>query len=421
MDFKSDFEINVIMTSAFSLDTPGGIPVVINSLINYFPSFGDMQYKFFHLTCDKTYNFAGHQRSDREIFSSEYAQARTYIQDFAQGKIDKQSLDLALDDLAHIVAKELSFLNAQLIHSHTDWYFVSRISEIMDIPHIATLHGMMPSDDSFRKDGIKAPSNGQMFNFMNANATYHQCIAISPYVLKEYLKFGLSPSKTTVIKNPIGYLDDLETGYEPMRGRLEIPECAKLICFPQRPSKLGSNWMFSQLKKLLSINKELYLLFCIGNDSVDNFAYKLFEGVSSRVIVKSFLPHEMFSVYKASDVTVLPNPTEPFGIPAYESLYCGTAAVMPNDGNYKDAFGTNMPGVYLFSPYNEKSFIFNVLSAFDARKKHNICLPQDISNESNPAYAANKYADVYESALLYSTKIRQGGLMSYGVSYNSYI
>jgi glycosyltransferase involved in cell wall biosynthesis len=116
--------------------------------------------------------------------------------------------------------------------------------------------------------------------------------------------------------------------------------------------------LFNAAKTLLKTDPDLYLI-CAGGYAFKPEEIELFknEGLSDKIIHKTFEVNELFYFYQNAQCFVFPSQYEGFGIPVLEAMACGCPVILPRYSSFPEVAGE--AGIY-FELNDEKGLEDNL-------------------------------------------------------------
>lgn len=341
---------SVILFSAFVPPTIGGIATILSSLMDEF-----LQQGLTLIVVAPTPKPLASEFSDVIwIDSPHIAAGRQAWQRYVSGQADSWEKILSeMEQAGANIAKEILPFEPDLIHSHSDWFLGGMVASLLGIPHVATLHGYPPNPEDFEAEGL---AYNERIDKVRDQVKRMYCTvmtAVSHFAKKRWVEVGLPAEMISVIHNPIRF--DLFHPQPPdvrdrLRRELGVSLDVKLPCFPQRPDKFGVDTLLTAFSNLRRTRSDVVLLLCACDDlppALNRRAANL--GIGPSMLVRSFALEEMPGVYAASDIVILPNPVEPFGLPALEAIASGVPVVACGAGAYEELLRDNDTAL-LFRP-----------------------------------------------------------------------
>jgi glycosyltransferase involved in cell wall biosynthesis len=243
-----------------------------------------------------------------------------------------------------------------LLEERIDVYHLPNTLPILwkTVPTVVTIHDL--SELRVRKYGLLRVAYRTLINFWAARVADH-VLTVSENSKTDIVKFlGVSPAKVTV-----GYV-----GVEDRFQRLNREKCKAHVAsrygitsdFLLAPGGFSGN---KNIRNLLLAMKDLkmggtripLLLTGYGTDSQKRQLRRqvLDLGLENLVILSGYVDdRELPLLYCASSVAIYPSLYEGFGLPAIESMACGTPLVVSNTSSLPEVVGNAAISVDPFDP-----------------------------------------------------------------------
>lgn len=394
-------DVTVVLLSSFVPPTIGGIATVLSSLILEFDKFG-LKVVVVGPTEPPT---APTSQNVIWVPTPHLVAGRHAWQKYVSREIPSwEQAQWEMKRAATLLAKQLMPLRPTIVHSHSDWFLGGTVAELLGIPHIATLHGYPPNPEDFEEERL--PYNHRI-DRVRDEVRYTKCsafTAVSHYVKNRWVSAGIDEQRISVIYNPIRF--DL---FQPqpshvrkmVRGELGISDDVKIVCYPQRSDKFGVRTLIEALALIRRKREDVMLMLCGGDQLpllVEHLIAEL--GIRDAVTVRGFELEDMVGVYAACDVVVLPNPIEPFGLPAIEAIATGVPVVACDSGAYAELLHDGQLSS-LFRPRDVFDLAQCIAAAIDRRMSRT-----DVASLTGPELrmfdqgaVAARYLDLYDAVL----------------------
>jgi glycosyltransferase involved in cell wall biosynthesis len=241
-------------------------------------------------------------------------------------------------------------------HRHLLQPLVVRPARRYGVPYVFTGHGTVPAFERY------LPAK-RLLDLLGARAILQQaaaCIAVSRIERQHYLDAGVRPERVVVIPNGIR-LDEFARlpprgGFRSAHGIGSDP----LVLFVGKitPRK-GVDVLLRALPRLPA-NARVAIAgnFMMPAEPVHALVHRL--GVGDRVRFVGFLSdHDKLAAYVDADVVAYPSTGEIFGLVPFESLMCGTPAVVCNDSGCGEVL--QAAGGGLLVPYGDPEALAGAL------------------------------------------------------------
>lgn len=315
-----------------------------------------------------------------------------------------QEVQMILQKTGAELAALLVPYQPDLINSHTEHRLGDIVSQRLAIPHIITLHGYPPDPEDFQLAG--RPDNPRMEiprGIVQNTLPTTTITTVSYFTRGRWIRAGISPAKMSVIYNPIRldlFRPNLDTG-QMMRAQIGVdPQTLLLLC-PQRTRRFGMDTVVYAAHRLITRNVRPTLLFCDSEltPEIQMLVEKL--GMTDMVITRSFCYEQMPHVYAASDIVILPDTLEHFGIPCIEAMAVGRPIIACRSGSYNELLRHEETA--LLVPPRDLNALTNALERIivdDALRIRLSSVPASELARYTPATAAAQYLATYERAIV---------------------
>lgn len=322
--------MRILLVSAYFPPTIGGIPTLLDNLIRNMEESGVMFYLLTATSAPVKYANCVH------LELPSYAKVRSLTQTYSEVPFeDWRAHKAAIDAAVDMLARDLKGLELDAVFVHTETYASSLLAGRLGIPCVPVIHGVFPTEQELAHNGQHAVRHYANIREGIANMNYHT-IYVSEYAKSWWDGQRTMRQSSEIIYNPIDFelfkpRDEREC--QELRSRLNLPGDAKVVCYPQRPERLGVEFLFGCMEKVIAQHSEVYFLVC-GCDDMDKIRkFVRSETLEHNLRCGHFALSEMPLVYSMSDVTVLPA-RDGFGYPAFESLACGTPIAAVRDSAF---------------------------------------------------------------------------------------
>lgn len=294
-----------------------------------------------------------------------------------------------------------SSFHPDVIFSHTEKIICSLLADKMHLPLVAVMHGVIPSREIIIKNGGTIVRHYDKMLSLQSRLK-GIAVYISHYVRQSRWDRGYRPDANIIIPNPIelsNFLPINSNSCLTFRRKLHIPDQAILLCYPQRPGRIGTQIMLQAISEVLTDYRNVYLLIC-GCPSENDFPLSVKDSfLKSHMRYMKFAKDEMPLVYASSDLTLMPG-RDTFGIPSYESLSCGTPVIAPTNSAVYENFHDNR-SVFFFKENDHLSLsstISNTLSTISSHSQHSLLSQQDYARV-DPETIALRYLNILRFAI----------------------
>lgn len=330
-------QATIVLFSSFLPPTVGGIATVLSTLL---PEFHQHGVNIVVVAPTERPPEAGFL-DITWLVSQHLVAGRKAWQCYIRGEVDSWGQTLSeMQKAGAGIAQELLPFTPDLINSHSDWFLSTEAACRSGTPHVATLHGYPPNPEDFEAEGL--PYNARIDKMREQVGKMYcsRMTAVSHFTRGRWVDVGVPANIISIIPNPIRLdLFRLQpcSVRNQIRRELGIPSDVNILCYPQRPDKLGVSTLVDAFGIIRRIRSDVILLICGSDDlplPLNQRVVKL--GIQPFVIVRAFRLDQMPSVYAASDIVVLPNPVEPFGLPALEALASGVPVIACGSGAYAE-------------------------------------------------------------------------------------
>lgn len=222
--------------------------------------------------------------------------------------------------MAGVVCRSLDF---DIIHSH-DWLtYPAGI-------HAKTVSGkpMVIHVHATDFDRSRGNVNPQVYAIEKNGMDYaDHIITVSNLTRKTVIeKYHQDPSKVTTVHNAVTPLSDSILNIPDKRGVDD-----KVITFLGRITmQKGPEFFIEAAAKVLEKTKNVRFIMAGSGDMMDQMIrLSALRGISDRMHFTGFMKgKQVYEVFKASDVYVMPSVSEPFGISPLEAMQCGVPSII---------------------------------------------------------------------------------------------
>lgn len=378
-------KMKVLMISWFFPPSIGGIPSLLNSLLNEWKNEDILFSLLSNQSTKQSYENVEFINSDH------YIKLRSLVQTYQEIEYKSwQRLEKEISYEIKLLADELKGYLFDIVFSHTDGIIAHRISKCLGIPCLLVHHGLMPTIDEFIKLG-NTPVNHYRWIMNETCSIDEPTVFVSEWSKRKWQERGLSPKESYVIHNPIDFeLFHYHADATELRRELNIPESSKIILCPQRINKTG---LWNQIENLIEIASEesCFLIICGEKNDINYSA-------NSNIRIKCFKYQEMPYVYSLSDVAVLPA-SDTFGLPLIEALACGTPAVCNTASAYQELIRNNkhdFKSRMLFYRTKEELH-FSIVKSLQSKTKKDCLLSVDEINQYRVENIAKQYMSIIKN------------------------
>ncbi len=258
-------KMKILLISAFFPPDIGGIPNVLNTLLPLLIQKMEKESSIYLLTAQGNPSwFDGCKCLD----NTSYNIAREYTQsyyDLGYRSWDEQKN--VLDSYIRSIIDQIAPLKLDAIISFTDVYIANYIGNTLEVPAVNAFHGIIPTEAELRKYHKRiVPYYSQLIALNYTYTSYS--IHISRFAEKKWSERGLKSFQSSVIYNPFDLKSYSKADVCPwLSSCLGIPANAPILLYPQRLKKLGMEFLFQNLDKILCKFPDLYCVIC-GIDDV---------------------------------------------------------------------------------------------------------------------------------------------------------
>ncbi len=391
--------INVVLLSYFVPPMLGGIPAVLSCLITQFLECGLNVIVVAPIARPSAVEFS----AVTWLNSPHIAASRQAMQRYKETQeTDWNKILIEIEQAGSKIAEGLGPFAPSLVHSHTEHLLGEYIACYLGIPHIITMHGYFRERLCFEMEGVEYPAQLDWVRDQTSQQIRRTVTtAVSRFVKDKWVETGVPADWISVIYNPIRF--DL---FHPLsaqirtraRQEFKILPQEKLLCFPQRSARFGFKTLLVAFEILRERRQDVRLLCadCGLDHQIET---------GSAILSRSFDLVKMPEVYAASDVVVLPNPYESFGLPAIESLACGIPLVACKSGAYGELLSDRETAL-LFKPQDPVHLADCVDEILNDPDLRNLLskVPNEVLSHYRPGVIANQYRQLYEQVIMASDR-----------------
>ena|SRR3990170_3899912 len=249
-----------------------------------------------------------------------------------------------------------------IIHAH-DWLVAKAAIDLKYLygkPILSTIH----STEAGRRGGLsneyQRTINDVEKQLVNESS---RVICCSRYMADQVCwAFGIPQDKVQVIPNGVDASKfDRKVNYDVVRRQYVEPE-EKLVLFVGRlVHEKGVHVLIGAIPKVLSALPKVKLII-VGEGGMKEYLLKEAWdfGITHEVFFTGFLDEDtLISLYKVSDVCVVPSLYEPFGITALEAMAASTPVVASDTGGLSEIIEHDKTGVKTY-PNNSDSLAWAI-------------------------------------------------------------
>lgn len=388
--------MNILLVSAYFPPMAGGIPTLLGTLIHALDAHG---VTFYVLTAT---NHPTPYPNCVFLDPSTYSELRALTQTYHEVPHRSwQEHRAAIDFVVQALAREIAPYCIDLIFCHTETYASSLLAKQLGIPCVPVIHGVFPPEDELRAGGQPVVRHYQA---IRAGIAGMECptVYVSQYTKDWWKLLTTNTRGSRVIYNPMDF-----TVFRPrdvaactaLREQLHIPDYAKVLCYPQRPDRLGVPLLFACVDDLIRRHPDLYFLVCGCKSKEEVRSFVPSDALLARLRCGYFAVDEMPGVYSMSDVVVLPA-RDGFGYPAFEALACGTPLVAAQDSAFTELLFDN-PHIRFVENNNRETLTIALDAALRDRRaaKPHSLLSSATHDLLDPQHVARQYLAVLQQAL----------------------
>jgi glycosyltransferase involved in cell wall biosynthesis len=230
---------------------------------------------------------------------------------------------------------KVSLLKADVVHMHRYGHVLNhmarRVTSGQRIPYVFSAHGSVPLD--YSKVAVKKVYDHTLGKSLLAGASIY--LAVSEAERKKYVTAGLDDGRIRVVYNgiPVEEFASLPPKGE-FKSMYNIPLDYKVVLYLGRvgPRK-GVDFL---VKAVAMLGRPDVLLVVAGHVQADELEFlsklSVQHEVQDKVIFTGLLTDmKRLAAYRDADVTVFPSEKEVFGLSPFESIMCGTPAIVSDD------------------------------------------------------------------------------------------
>jgi len=292
-----------------------------------------------------------------------------------------------------------------LVHAH-DWLVANAAIELRKIygkPFISTIH----STEQGRRGGI---SNDYQRTIHNVEAQLvHESLKViccSEYMAKHVCEsFNLPKEKIVIIRNGVDVSQfDVKTDLSAFRRRYAKPEEKIILYVGRLVYEKGVHVLIGGLPKVLAEIPNVKLIIVGEGGMKEELLKEAWDfGIAHKVLFTGFVDKKtLISLYKISDVAVVPSLYEPFGITALEAMAAQIPVIVSDTGGLAEIVEHDKTGVKVY-PDNSDSVAWGILqvlkdSAYGNRLRKNAY--KKLLSEFSWNKIAEQTTKVYHEVLL---------------------
>jgi glycosyltransferase involved in cell wall biosynthesis len=295
--------------------------------------------------------------------------------------------------------------NVDLIHGH-DWLVANAATKVRNAygkPLVSTIH----ATEIGRRQGIHNEYQRNINDVEKSMIDQSlEVICCSSYMAHQISEtFSVSRERLHVIPNGVDVSRfDAKTDVKAVRRRYAKPD-EKLVLYVGRlVYEKGVHVLIGAVPKVLSSLPNVSFAI-VGEGGMQDYLEKEAWdfGVADHVFFTGFVDGEtLVSLYKASDVCVVPSLYEPFGITALEAMAARTPVVVSDTGGLAEIVEHDKTGVKVYSD-NSDSLAWGILRVMQNQRLANSIREnayRKVFRDHNWNRIADETIEVYRKALL---------------------